>query len=162
MAAARALADAGPLAGIRFARIVSSPSLRALGTARAIAPEVAPETDPRLRERSFGDWEGRAKAELAAQAPEAFTEAGAFRLDFCPPGGEPAPALLERVHAALAALAAEPVDGPTLLVSHNGTLRAAFVLLGLWDFAGAAAGGVEHLAPRAADLAALRDPASVL
>ncbi len=147
---------AGLLAEVAFECVVSSDSRRAQATARAIAPAVALRLDERLRERSLGPWEGRTKAELRAAHPEALIEAGAVRLDADLPGCEPLPALLARVHGALADLGG--LDGPVLVVGHNGSLRAALALLGLADLASVVSTSIEHLRPIEADLAGLRAP----
>lgn len=59
------------VASHRAARIVSSDLVRAVDTANAYAALVGVpvETDERLRERSFGDWEGLTPAEMAAGWP---------------------------------------------------------------------------------------------
>lgn len=129
---AEGLARAAALAGTIAADVVlSSPLRRAALTAAAIFPDRAITHDPRLRERHFGRWQGRVKAQVAAEQPEAFTAAGTLDLTVTPPGGEPFEVLQARVGAVLAELAARP-DGVTVaLVAHNGVLRTARVLLGL-------------------------------
>jgi len=148
------------LDAISFAQIVSSDARRAQATARAIAAGRPLRLDERLRERSFGRWEGRSKAELRAAHPEVLTPAGAVRLDAEIPGLERMGAFFGRVHAALTDL--REGGGPVLVVAHNGSLRAAMVLLGVSDLASAAASSLAHLRPQQADLAGLRDPRSVL
>jgi hypothetical protein len=49
-----------------------------------------------------------------------------------------------------------------LVVAHNGSLRIALVLLGLRELASVVSWSLPHLEPIAADLAGLREPASVL
>jgi broad specificity phosphatase PhoE len=149
---------AGLLADIAWDRVVSSDARRAQATARVIAPDAAITLDERLRERSFGAWEGRTKAELIAAHPHVLTETGAVRLDADIPGLEPTAAFVARVHAALADL--RGADGPLLVVAHNGSLRVAMVLLGLTTFDAASASSLAHLSPVATDLATLREPAS--
>jgi broad specificity phosphatase PhoE len=151
-------AAAGLLAGVAFATVVSSDARRAQATARAIAPGHPLRLDERLRERSLGPWEGRPKSELHAAHPEVLTAGGAVRLDADLPDCEPLAALLQRVHAALCDLAG--VAGPALVVAHNGSLRAALVLLGVSDLASVVDTSIEHLRPIEADLARLRDPPS--
>ena len=148
----RAAADLGESA--TFAEAVSSDALRAYQTARAIAPNAPLRLDERLRERCFGEWEGRDKRELRAGRPDAFTDGGSIRLDADPPGGEPLAALLRRVHAALSDVA--DAHGPVLVVAHNGSLRAALVLLGETDLAAATTMSLDYLSPVVADLARLR------
>jgi probable phosphoglycerate mutase len=58
------------LAGVRIDRIVSSPMLRALETAQAIASGRAVEIDERLRELDYGRWEGLTHAQIDGRDPE--------------------------------------------------------------------------------------------
>jgi broad specificity phosphatase PhoE len=157
--AAGLAAAAGLLRDVAFASAFSSDARRAQDTARAIAPGVPLHVDGRLRERSFGAWEGRPRAALQAAQPDAFTAAGAVRLDADPPGGESLSALLARVHAALTDVLA--AGGPALLVAHNGSLRAALVLLGVHDLAAAASLSLAHLEPLRVQRPRLRDPQSI-
>jgi len=151
----------GLLGEITPAHVVSSDARRAQATARAVAPGIEPRLDERLRERAFGPWEGRRKAELQAAHPEVLTPTGgAVRLDADVPGLEPLAAFFHRVHAALRDL--DGLDGPLLVVAHNGSLRIALVLLGLRDLESVVSWSLPHLKPIEADLARLRDPASVL
>ncbi len=150
----------GLLGDVEVANVVSSDARRAQATARAIAPDLPLRLDPRLRERAFGPWEGRPKTELYAAHPEVLTPAQAVRLDADIPGLEPLSALSERVHAALWDMC--DLDGPVLVVAHNGPLRVALVLLGMSDLDSVVASSFEHLRPVEADLARLRSPASVL
>lgn len=55
-------------------RIITSDLSRAVDTAQALgdATGVAVDVDPRLRERSFGQWEGLTHAEIEAGWPAAF------------------------------------------------------------------------------------------
>lgn len=146
------------LEGVPFELAVSSDARRARATASAIAPTVRLRLDARLRERGLGDWEGQRKRALRAAHRSAFTAAGSVRLDANPPGAEPLDALLARVHGALSDLAA--CAGPVLVVAHNGSLRAALVLLGAIDLATATTMTVDHLRPVAADLGDLRPPSA--
>jgi broad specificity phosphatase PhoE len=119
------------LAGASWAVIVTSPLGRAKETAE-IATEWSAqnfEIDAAWREMDFGDWDGRAKQELAAderfaafyRSPEANP----------PPNGETADELRARVKAALERIAARS-ESPVLVVAHGGTIRMALaILLGL-------------------------------
>ncbi|HEV7807649.1 MAG TPA: histidine phosphatase family protein [Solirubrobacteraceae bacterium] len=151
---------AGLFADVAIAHVVSSDARRAQATARVIAPGRPLRLDERLRERSFGHWEGRAKTELRAAHPEVLTATGAVRLDAEIDGLEPLRAMFARVHVALVDL--REIDGNVLVVGHNGSLRAAMVLLGVSDLESAATTSLAHLLPVEADLARLREPASVL
>lgn len=110
-AAARALrAD---LAGESFDRFVSSPSLRAVETARLAYGE--PATDPRLHELDFGELEGRRWDDCTDDLRRQLLDYDGF----CAPGGESVAALGERVLAAVGDLG----PGKHLVVSHGGVIR---------------------------------------
>src|SRR3954469_24787775 len=77
--------------------------------------------DDGFRERDVGEWSGLAAEEMEERFPgqrDAWREG---RLDR-PPGGESTAQVLERVDAALARLRDE--QGPLLVVSHGGVIRA--------------------------------------
>lgn len=127
---------AATLAGtIDAAVVLSSPLRRAALTAEAIFPGHEIEYDERLAERHLGDWQGRAKAAVRRETPEAFTEAGTLDLRVTPPGGESLDDLRARVHAVLSEIAARPHDERVAVVAHNAVLRTARILLGLTDVA---------------------------
>jgi alpha-ribazole phosphatase len=128
LTAARALEGTVPAAVVW-----SSPLRRAANTAVAIFPDHDIRLDERLVERHFGDWQGRSKAEVRAERPDAFTTTGTLDLGVTPPGGESLQDLCARVLAVLAELAGGPEDEPVALVAHNGVLRTARILLGLLD-----------------------------
>ena len=67
---AQAEALARRLSGVRIDRIVSSPMLRALETAQAIATGRPVELDERLRELDYGRWESLTYAEIDDRDPE--------------------------------------------------------------------------------------------
>ncbi len=73
--------------GVVFSRVFSSPLVRAVQTARIIAPELGPEIEPRLIEMDYGPYEGM---ELKRPAPEVL----AFFRDFA---GHPAPEGMEQL-----------------------------------------------------------------
>ena len=58
------------LTGIPFDRVISSPLRRAVETATIIAPGRSIETDPRLMEADYGDWEGQTTEVLDARWPD--------------------------------------------------------------------------------------------
>jgi len=128
------LERAAKLAGTLDAAVVlSSPLRRAALTAEAIFPGHAIVHDERLAERHLGEWQGRAKAEVRAESPDAFTEAGTLDLLRTPPGGESFAELSARVGAVLGEIAALSPDARVAVVAHNGVLQAARILLGLTD-----------------------------
>ena len=111
-----------------------SPLLRARRTAELVQPAAAVAVDSRLREMSFGIWEGRTVADLRAQGGESFAAAERFGLDFHPPGGESPRMTMTRIGnwAAEIAAAGEPV----LAVSHKAAIRALLALSTGWDMTG--------------------------
>jgi len=105
--------------------IYSSPLLRALDTARALAEVIArPVTVyDDLREMDFGAWEQLTRAEAMARdaARIASWEAGN---DIAPPDGEPLSAVYARAVAVADALAARHPGEEIALVSHVGPIKA--------------------------------------
>ncbi len=101
-------------------RIVSSPLIRALDVARAIARQTgAPlHADDRLTEQDFGAWEGKPWASL----PRA--EMAAWQADpihHAPGGGESVSAMLRRVRHAWTRLASS--EETTLVMTHAGPIQ---------------------------------------
>ncbi len=92
---AQAAAVAASLADCGAARVVSSPLRRALQTARSIADVLGRDVDvePGLIELDYGDWDGRALAEVSP------ADWARWRSDplFAPPGGETLAAVRSRV-----------------------------------------------------------------
>jgi probable phosphoglycerate mutase len=111
--------------------VISSPLRRAAHTAVALFPDHDIRLDERLAERDFGAWQGREKAEVRAEHPDAFTAAGTLDLTVTPPDGEALADLFARVHAVLQELADGPPEQRVALVAHNAVLRSARILLGL-------------------------------
>ncbi len=109
-------------------RIVSSPLLRCLATARFTATrvDVPLETDERLIEIAHGTWDGRYRDELAANDPERYR---AWREDpahVAFDGGETLSQVAERWRAfADAELLAERRD--VLVVTHDAVVRCALL-----------------------------------
>lgn len=115
------------------AAVWSSPLRRAANTAVAIFPNHDIRLDDRLAERHFGDWQGRPKAEVRTERPDAFTAADTLDLRVTPPNGESLQDLAARVHAVLAEIAGGPEHEAVALVAHNAVLRTIRILLGLLD-----------------------------
>ena len=100
------------------ARVISSPLLRALDTARAIAEE--PEIDARFIELDYGDWDGLAMSELG-DAWRRWREDPHLR----PPNGETLVELDDRVRPALLDLSGEARNGNVIVVSHVSPIKSA-------------------------------------
>ena len=120
------------LCDVKFDRVISSPLKRAYQTAqillrenRASSAEI--ETDDRLKEFSFGTWEGlgcvAGNREVPDEYLEFFRDGMAFR---GAPEGESTKQVLARTAAFLHEAANDPVnDGKTVLVStHGAAMRA--------------------------------------
>jgi broad specificity phosphatase PhoE len=116
---AREVGDA--LSDVSFDRCYSSPLIRAYETAELVLsrPEPAIITDDRIKEISFGDYEGRA---IKAGHPE-LKKIEAFNLDDypTPPNGESLPSLLSRTGDFLQdLLAAKELENSRILISTHG------------------------------------------
>jgi phosphoserine phosphatase len=85
---AAALALGGRLEGITFERVISSPLKRALETAKVARPNDAIETDDRLKEADYGEWEGHTHEEIEARFGAARHMWEADPASFDIPGGE--------------------------------------------------------------------------
>ncbi len=112
-------------------RRVTSPLRRALRTAQLLQPAAPVTVDSRLREMSFGAWEGRTLAELRATVGEKFLIAEQRGLDFEAPKGE-SPRL---VMARMADWAREVGRSgePLVAVSHKAAIRALLAHATGWD-----------------------------
>jgi len=112
-AAAKRLASAG------FGVIVTSPLLRTVQTAQAVAAVTgaAVVTDDGFRETDFGAWEGLTFAEVRERWP---AELSAWLADpeIAPPGGESFTDVSVRVIAALDRVLAARAGQTVLVVSH--------------------------------------------
>lgn len=115
-------------------RRLSSPLGRARRTAELIRPASSVTVDSRLREMSFGDWEGGTLADLRISCGEAFAEAESKGLDFLPPGGESPRMAMVRLGgwAAEIARSREPVAA----VAHKAVIRAMLALATGWTMTG--------------------------
>jgi broad specificity phosphatase PhoE len=116
------------LHAIKFDAIYSSPLRRARETAVALAyGRLLPlETDDRLVELSYGDWEGKRHAEVEEDEAESLTAwtSGVSS----PPGGESRIELTRRVSAFLDDVIGQ---GTVAVVTHKEVIRASAIVLGL-------------------------------
>ena len=116
--------------GLHVDQLIASHRTRCRLPAEAIGAEqdLTPALDPRWRELDFGEWDGRAAADLDTQALSLFWADP----DACPPpGGERWSDLRDRVSAALTGL----TPRSTLVLTHGGPMRAALRLLCGFDWA---------------------------
>ncbi len=123
---------AGALAGVKFDAIVSSDLQRAHQTAQAVASlhGMALGTDPGLRERCYGAFEGLLYAEIEQRFPAEFAAWQARDIDSVMPDGvhvaESFRQFYQRCIATIGDLA-EAHAGQTLaLVAHGGVLECAY------------------------------------
>jgi alpha-ribazole phosphatase len=117
-------------AGRRLARqqishLVSSDLRRARQTAEVIAARCQLEVrhDSRLREMSFGAWEGLTHDQIQARWPGARTAWFADPVHTAPPEGETLAQVSERVQAVLKEIARAQGGQTVVLVAHGGVLR---------------------------------------
>ena len=124
--------------------VLSSPLKRALLTARPAAEAcgLKPETDDRLRELDFGDWEGKTFDEIRSEDPE---RAGLFleSAEHGFPGGEPLEEGAGRILAVFGDLNRSHPGETALVVAHNTLLR-----LGLCAMLGVPLGDYRRRFPR--------------
>jgi len=101
--------------------IYSSDLLRAQETAAAVAEScgLRVRLDPALRERSYGEFEGRPVAEYEA----AFKSSNLLRENFRPANGENLLDFEKRITAFLRAFVEEHLGRTVLIVAHAGTNR---------------------------------------
>jgi glucosyl-3-phosphoglycerate phosphatase len=129
-ATGQALAESLPQA-----RVVTSDLQRCQETAAPLLEGlgVEPTVDARLRERSFGSWEGRLRAEVAAEDAERVDRWRAGEDVIGEIGGETAAMLADRVGPVLRELLlATPDGGVTIAVTHGGPVwHGTHLLLGL-------------------------------
>ncbi len=126
----QAKAAASRLDGVRFAYVFSSPLMRAVQTAKLIAPDTVPVLDDRLIEMDYGPYEGLDLAHLPA-------EMLAFFRDFvhhpAPRGMEPLSSVVKRAGSFLEEI--RPLSGNILISTH------AIAMKGLLEYLTPNAGG---------------------
>jgi alpha-ribazole phosphatase len=106
-------------------RIITSPLSRCAEFARELADRhrLPLEADPRFMEIGFGDWEGRSRAELAAEQPDAVARFYADPVANRPAGAESLQAFRDRVAAAFEDTVARHAGDHLLIVGHAGVIR---------------------------------------
>ena len=121
---ARSLASRAVHEGVDL--VLCSPLTRAVETAKpaVVALGLEPETDERLRELDFGEWEGKTLAEIRGEDPDTvrlFEENAEHGF----PGGEPLSEGAQRALALFADLRRSHAGRTVLVVAHNTLLRLA-------------------------------------
>jgi probable phosphoglycerate mutase len=104
--------------------VYSSGQSRAWLTAAPLAARLGLQViaEPRLRERSFGVFEGLTLDEIAAQYPAEFIKWRERDLEWRPEGGESGQQLIDRVMSAVTEIGARHRRQTVALVSHGGVL----------------------------------------
>ena len=108
---------------------IASPLIRTRETMEIIRTELgldphAYQTDDRLKELSFGDWEGRTVTELEETQADLWTARQIDKWFFRPPQGESYQDLADRLRSWV-----NEIDGPLVVVSHGGVNRGLRFLL---------------------------------
>ena len=113
------------LAGESLAAIYSSDLARAHATAQAVAQTTGATVypDSGLRERSFGNFEGRTFKEIEIERPEDALRWRKRDPDFVPEGGGESLAMLKhRIQHTVDRLAAQHIGQQIALVAHGGVM----------------------------------------
>jgi probable phosphoglycerate mutase len=108
---------------------IGSPMVRARETMERLRRSMGLDpagyvTDDRLKELSFGEWEGLTWKDVRRTAPGGAARREADKWGFVPPGGESYAMLSERVGAWL-----EEQRGDAVVVAHGGVARALLHLI---------------------------------
>jgi probable phosphoglycerate mutase len=107
-----------------IAAIYASDLLRAWQTAQAIAAvaDCPLSAHVGLRERGFGEFEGRTYAEIEASRPDMALQWRQREPQWAPPGGESLSTVRARVSHTVNALAAQHMGEQIVLVAHGGVM----------------------------------------
>ncbi|NMA61493.1 MAG: histidine phosphatase family protein [Firmicutes bacterium] len=113
------------LAREKIAAVYSSDLQRAWTTAQSIAKHhgLTPLADPRLREMSFGVWEGLTRDEIMIEYPDLFYARYQDSLTTRIPNGELPPEVVLRFQDFLDDCLPNHEDETIVIVSHGGSLR---------------------------------------
>jgi alpha-ribazole phosphatase len=105
--------------------VYSSDLRRSIQTAERITEKYKLQInkDQRLREISFGEWEGMSYNEIQAQSPHLLERWMSDPANISPPKGETLTQLAERVKSALDEIKFQHVEQTVLLVTHGGVIR---------------------------------------
>ena len=119
--AADVVVRASPLGRVRQ-------TLRLAAAAAGLAHDEAC-FDPRLREMSWGEWDGLVGAEIEARWPGALAARRLAHWTYAPPGGESYVMAVDRARPALDDLRALAAGAPVAVFAHGAIGR---ILRGLW------------------------------
>ncbi len=127
----QATAIAEWLASFPIDIIYASDLSRAWETAQVIAThhDVPLHPDPKLREMSFGEWQGLTYEEMISRFPDQMAWWNEDRMRRAAPGGETLTQVAERVQAVLDNLMRQHPEHTVLLVAHGGVLKILLCLL---------------------------------
>ena len=114
-------------------RWVASPLKRALETARLLGGSAI-ESESRLTEMHWGQWEGCTLAQLRTELGEAMSLNEARGLDFRPTGGESPRDVQSRLRSWLRDVSKGAA--PCMAVTHKGVIRALLAYATDWDMTG--------------------------
>lgn len=105
--------------------VYSSDLKRALVTAESIAKhhQLRPTVDVRLREMSFGVWEGQTREEVRLQYPDLWKARGQDIVTTRIPEGELPEEVVQRFRGFLDSCLAKAPNQTIVVVSHGGALR---------------------------------------
>lgn len=105
--------------------LVTSPLSRCSAFAQELAERhgLPLHTEDRFMEIGFGEWEGRSRADLAAEQPGAMERFYADPIAHRPPGAEPLEQFSGRVAAAIEDTVAQHAGRHVLVVAHAGVIR---------------------------------------
>ena len=105
--------------------VVTSPFRRCADFAAelAVRHDLILETEPRLAELAFGDWEGRSYDEVKQAEPEAWQLFFDDPVNNPPPGGEKLVDFCDRIDAAWDELLEQHKDKHILVVCHGAVMR---------------------------------------
>jgi probable phosphoglycerate mutase len=108
-----------------WAAIYASPRLRTRETAAPTAARAGIEVqlEDGLREIEYGEWEGRAEAEVEATDGARYHAWAEHPGRVAPPGGETGVEIAARATVVIDAIRRRHADGKVLVVSHKATLR---------------------------------------
>lgn len=110
--------------------VYASDLKRAFVTAQAFAERVgmSVQTEPGVRERHYGDFEGKCRTDLPTLFPQETRNWRGDVLALHPPGGETHEIFMARIDAALGTIARRHPGQRVLVATHGGVLDCAYRL----------------------------------